>query len=154
MPIKPENKKLYPKNWNEISERIRFKRADHKCEVCGVPNYAIGHRDNKGAFIPVSGNIYLDLYGQGLDLSLKPVVYRQVAAALKVLNNDERRDKKYIMIVLTVAHLDHNPTNCHDNNLKAMCQKCHLNYDSKHHSQTRARTKRANLEKSGQLSLF
>ena len=38
MPIKPENKKLYPKNWKEISKRIRFERAKGLCEKCGA-NY-------------------------------------------------------------------------------------------------------------------
>lgn len=39
MPIKPENKVRYPKNWKEISEDIRFNRAENKCEVCGAENY-------------------------------------------------------------------------------------------------------------------
>ncbi len=38
MPIKPENKKLYPDNWNEIRERIR-QRAKDRCEWCGVVNH-------------------------------------------------------------------------------------------------------------------
>jgi hypothetical protein len=32
-------------------------------------------------------------------------------------------------VVLTVAHLDHTPENCGDDNLKAMCQRCHNRYD-------------------------
>jgi hypothetical protein len=39
MPIKPENKKLYPDNWNQIRERIR-KRANDKCEWCGAINHS------------------------------------------------------------------------------------------------------------------
>ena len=35
-------------------------------------------------------------------------------------------------VVLTVAHLDHTPANCERDNLKAWCQRCHLNYDRKH----------------------
>ena len=31
MPIRKEMKNLYPKNWKEISLRIRFERADNKC---------------------------------------------------------------------------------------------------------------------------
>lgn len=38
---------------------------------------------------------------------------------------------------LTVAHLDHNPQNCADENLLAMCAPCHLRYDAKHHAETR-----------------
>lgn len=37
------------------------------------------------------------------------------------------------IVVLTVAHLDHTPENCADDNLKAMCQRCHLRYDAHHH---------------------
>lgn len=34
------------------------------------------------------------------------------------------------MTVLTISHLDHTPENCGDDNLKAMCQPCHLRYDA------------------------
>ena len=34
-------------------------------------------------------------------------------------------------VVLTVAHLDHTPENCDDDNLAALCQKCHNGYDAK-----------------------
>lgn len=37
------------------------------------------------------------------------------------------------IVVLTVAHLDHTPENCADDNLEAMCQRCHLRYDRHHH---------------------
>jgi len=37
------------------------------------------------------------------------------------------------MVVLTVMHLDHNPQNNDPENLKAACQRCHLNYDKEQH---------------------
>lgn len=43
-------------------------------------------------------------------------------------------------VILTVAHLDHTPENCADDNLLAMCQACHLHYDRDHHAATRAAT--------------
>ena len=46
-------------------------------------------------------------------------------------------------VVLTVAHLDHDETSADPNNLRAMCQRCHLNYDREHH----ARNRRARLER-------
>lgn len=55
-------------------------------------------------------------------------------------------------IVLTVAHLDHTPENCEPENLKAMCQRCHLVYDIPHHNKTRIRRKRETLEKHGQTT--
>ena len=45
-------------------------------------------------------------------------------------------------VVLTVAHLDHTPENCADENLRALCQKCHLAYDAAHHQRNAAATRR------------
>jgi hypothetical protein len=41
-------------------------------------------------------------------------------------------------VILTTAHLDHTPENCDPDNLRAMCQSCHLSYDRDHHAATRA----------------
>lgn len=46
-------------------------------------------------------------------------------------------------VVLTVAHLDHQPEHCADENLRAMCQRCHLRYDRAHHQRNAAATRRA-----------
>ena len=49
-------------------------------------------------------------------------------------------------VVLTTAHLNHTPEDCRPENLRAMCQGCHLHYDREHHAETRAgRTKPADL---------
>lgn len=53
-------------------------------------------------------------------------------------------------IVLTTAHLDHQPENCADDNLKAMCQRCHLRYDRDYHSANQKRRRREALESAGQ----
>ncbi|MEU1550268.1 hypothetical protein [Nocardia sp. NPDC005745] len=50
-------------------------------------------------------------------------------------------------VVLTTAHLDHTPEHCADDNLRAMCQGCHLHYDRDHHAHTAAATRRAALER-------
>lgn len=50
-------------------------------------------------------------------------------------------------VVLTTAHLNHTPEDCRDENLKAMCQGCHLHYDRDHHAETRAATARAERAK-------
>jgi hypothetical protein len=44
-------------------------------------------------------------------------------------------------VVLTTAHLDHQPENCADENLRAMCQRCHLAYDAAHHAANAALTR-------------
>lgn len=53
-------------------------------------------------------------------------------------------------VVLTVAHLDHTPEHCDPENLKAMCQGCHLHYDKDHHAAT-ARVTRHNRRAIGDL---
>ena len=41
-------------------------------------------------------------------------------------------------VVLTTAHLNHRPEDCAPENLRGMCQGCHLWYDRDHHAETRA----------------
>ena len=44
-------------------------------------------------------------------------------------------------VVLTVAHLNHVEMDCRDANLKAMCQRCHLRYDSARHQENARKTR-------------
>ena len=41
-----------------------------------------------------------------------------------------------LRVVLTIAHLDHMPEHNDRFNLRAWCQRCHLNYDKAHHAET------------------
>jgi hypothetical protein len=43
------------------------------------------------------------------------------------------------IVVLTTAHLDHDESNCDDENLRAACQCCHNRYDQAHRLRTRQR---------------
>ena len=56
-------------------------------------------------------------------------------------------------VVLTVAHLNHEPADCRDENLKALCNRCHLRYDSEHHQRNAATTRKKKQEAAGQLRL-
>ncbi len=105
MPIKPENRALYPANWKAISERIRGQRARWRCECSGQ-------------------------CGDSHD-SVDPPTDR--CQALHGFPHPMTTSK----VVLTTAHLDHDPTNCADGNLMAMCQKCHNRYDAAHRAETR-----------------
>jgi hypothetical protein len=105
VPIKKENKHKYAKNWKEISKRIRFERAEGRCECEGE----CGLHTTTGRCIERHG---------------EPARYAKGK------------------IILTVAHLNHDETDCRDENLKAMCQRCHLRYDSKRHKQNSVITRR------------
>lgn len=146
MPIRPENKALYPPDWRKISASIR-ERARHRCENCDLPNYAVGYRDKEGAFHPLAGSGPCDCAGVGrIWPSLERISYREALEFAQASNTEaDGRDadgNRYIVIVLTVAHLDHDPRNCDPSNLKALCQRCHLRYDIEHHGETAARTRR------------
>lgn len=55
---------------------------------------------------------------------------------------------------LTVGHLNHDPSDCSEENLLAMCAPCHLKNDADRHVQTRRANQIARLERCGQLRLF
>lgn len=119
MPIAAENRKRYPSNWRDISARIRFERAESRCECegeCG--KHPAGARCEAR-----HGHINARTGGR---------------------------------ICLTVAHLDHTPEHNDDDNLKAMCNACHLAYDADHHAENARRTReekrRKIAEKAGQLA--
>jgi hypothetical protein len=56
----------------------------------------------------------------------------------------ERHPITHSVVVLTVAHLDHQPENCREENLRALCQRCHNRYDHRHRQRNAAWTRRAN----------
>lgn len=55
------------------------------------------------------------------------------------------------VVVLTIAHLDHDETNNDHGNLRALCQRCHLQHDR---SDNAHRARDARVARSGQGSLF
>ncbi len=136
----PINYKLYPPNWlSEIRPKI-LKRAENKCEVCGVENYNIIFRckyNDKEYYQMQNGNLY---DAENSELAFTNTYYFE----LEPLNKD-----RAIKIILTIAHLNHNTSDNRDENLKAMCQRCHLRYDAKHHAETRKKKQNKN-----QLKLF
>ncbi len=52
MPIKPENKSRYPKDWNTVIRPAILERANHCCENCGVANYSL--RDGKKIILTIA----------------------------------------------------------------------------------------------------
>jgi hypothetical protein len=128
MPIRPENRDRYPKDWPAISAAIR-QRARNKCEWCGVPNGQLGGRTAGGSWhpaIPLGTNC--GSTPSGLDWPKEgDLGWCSVAG-----QGDQYVQLRIVRIVLTVAHLDHTPENCDPANLKALCQRCHNRYDAPH----------------------
>ena len=53
-------------------------------------------------------------------------------------------------VVLTIAHLDHDPTHNDFANLRAWCQACHLAYDAAEHAAHARHTRRRKQQAAGQ----
>ena len=126
MPVKDWSK--YPKDWKEIRKRI-LDRDDHCCKECGIPNYSIGYRDEKGKWYPIEHSLQGD----------------EDAADAK------RKGYKIIKIVLTIAHLNHDTTDNRDENMAALCQLHHLRLDLNQHKTNARETLR---KKKGLQELF
>jgi len=130
----PMDRSKYPKDWPEISKRIRFDRAKGRCEWCNAPHN--GWRDQEGNWF-------------------EP----EFAETFPHMTED------MIKIVITTAHLgidkpDGTPgdkadtMDCRDENLAALCQRCHLNFDRTDHINNRRRNRRLRLVNAGQIEMF
>lgn len=130
----------YPKNWAEISRGIK-ERDGWKCKWCGAPHNALIVRDG-GAW--------------------RVVEMSQVDAL-------ELDGFKVVRVILTTAHLGaahidgtpgdkHDKMDVRDENLAALCQRCHLLYDIDEHiknaSTTRTRKAKDAARDAGQIELF
>ena len=108
----------YPKDWKAIRARI-LERDDHRCKFCGVPNGA--YRNYK------TGREFRTL----IDL---------------IESNVRPSDRgKYSKIVLTIAHIENpDPMDCRDENLAALCQRCHNRLDMPMRQSNARRTRARN----------
>jgi len=113
-----------------------LKRADNKCEFCGVDNYKVFITEN-------NERIYLDKVPRLNGFYYCPDnIGRTIGKC---------REYHLKQIILTVAHLDHDINNNSYDNLKALCQKCHLNYDKLHHATNSRKTRELRKQ---QITLF
>ena len=117
----------YPKNWKTEIRPAVLVRAKNCCEICKVENYshvARGFFNEIEAYQCADGAVVNASNGQLLSSNYFFYI----------------GEKDPIKILLTIAHLDHDVTNNDMSNLKALCQKCHLNHDKEHHAKNRKRT--------------
>lgn len=118
MPIRPDMRHHYTTpEWRALSVKIRKERAKDRCECtgqCGTNHGAENaKRDGRAA----------DPRCSAFEGQPHPVT----GAA----------------VVLTVAHLDHDPANNDEKgNLLALCQRCHNRYDAAHRKANANRTRR------------
>ena len=116
MPIRAENRWLYPIDWPELSRLIRFGRAGSRCERCRRPHRRrVAHLGDGRWWDAAAGCWRSD---RGRALGRQPVALASVRTTF---------------VVLACAHLDHDPGNNAAANLAALCQRCHLRHDAAEH---------------------
>lgn len=131
MPIKPENRARYPANWSEVRAAI-LARAGNCCEKCKVAN---------GQIIARGAGPFAATY----QADTAEVFDAETGEYIASVRMSEYQVKNMVTIVLTIAHLDHQPENCDPDNLRAWCQMHHLRHDAKHHAETARVTRRERL---------
>ncbi|GAB3956673.1 hypothetical protein GCM10028805_47270 [Spirosoma harenae] len=131
MPI--DYSKYHPA-WKKISRFVRRLKARNRCEHCGVKNYAVGYWE-KGIWQPLCGNAEADNLGAGYG------TYKEARKYADEYNehiaSQDSSIPRLVVIVLTVAHLDHDINNNELDNLAALCQRDHLNHDRRDNAKRR-----------------
>lgn len=158
MPIRPENRARYPADWKAISLAAR-ERARWRCKhpYCRAMQYAVGRWELRDVPSPPGTRLLNPLPPHlrrsewvfvpnhvGLRWpSLDRWTYAEARQFAAESWDGGQEVPKLIVIVLTVAHLNHQPEDCRPENMAAMCQRHHLAYDRQHHQQTAYSTRRA-----------
>lgn len=118
MPLRKEFRKFYGREWREVIRPRILERARHRCELCRAPNHRTLVRSIGGSW-RLPGDPFWRLPGGY-------IWHKEFDAPWRTVD-----------IVLTIAHLNHTPGDERDENLKALCQYCHLKTDFWSHRLTR-----------------
>lgn len=128
MPIRQDLRHFYGRVWRTVTRPRILARAGNQCEACEVPN---------STDVTRIGGCWLEekvTWAGGVSL-----IWHDVTGA--IMDPPPAGKKRRIRVVLTIAHLNHTAGDDGDENLKAWCQWCHLNYDKQHHAETRGARK-------------
>lgn len=142
----PFHRERYPKDWPAISKRIR-ERSGGKCECrgeCGTEHNGRCNAPN-GEWIWRGRAQWWDF-----DEFFEGEATERTRVIGTIWGGETIRAVK---VVLTVAHLNHVESDVRDENLLALCQYCHLKYDSDHHQRHAAETRRRKKVSAGQLEM-
>lgn len=142
MPIRPELRHFYRgPAWRATRARI-LERAGNRCEQCGVPNRKTVMRAAGWWALADSVESTVHMMGGAIDgQKVFEFEWHAPARTHIQVSSFPRLICRYVHIVLTIAHLNHVAGDDRDDNLKALCQWCHFNYDKVHHHHTRAARK-------------
>lgn len=115
----PIDYKKYPVNWKtEIVPAVRLRSGD-RCENCQVPNKKLILRGNVNGI-----EVYQDEDGFIFDANTSERIGDDYVGEI-----DQTGKNRFILIILTVAHLNHDINDNSMENLKHLCQRCHNRHD-------------------------
>jgi len=109
------NRKKYSEEWTDVIRPAILKRDNYKCSKCGIKHRSYVLVDSANNYTLISKEEHDEYKPYGANC------YR---------------------VYLQVAHLDHNPDNNSDTNLKSLCPKCHLKNDEQHRNLLRLSSKK------------
>jgi hypothetical protein len=144
MPLRPDLRNLRDANgdlvyrgpaWKARRERL-LERAGNNWDRCKKPNHE---------WVWVWGNKAGDQYWTLLAGIQQRWHYCSQGGWIGnfALYGAQWREARRIRVVLTMAHLAHDPLRNDDEDLAMLCQWCHLNWDKVHHKETRSARKDA-----------
>jgi hypothetical protein len=127
----------YPRDWKVLRGGILL-RANNRCEQCSAPNGEVIARHHEGrSYMLESGEVFDAATGEHLGLA----------------RGSEFDVGRFVRVVLTVAHLDHDESHNDVGNLRALCQLHHLRHDAADNTRRR-RARQASERNEQPLSLL
>lgn len=105
MPIRPDLRPLYPPQWRALGARVRFGRANGRCQGCGRPHLAALLCLPDGRWFDPAAGTWRDRRG-------RPARWPDLIETTRL---------RATRVGLAAAHLDHDPTNNRLRNLRALC---------------------------------
>lgn len=119
MPIRLEHRWLYPIDWEQVSRRVRFTRAQGRCDHCRRPHGRYVQHLGNGVWWDEDRAIWRTGRGKPISVRVTP------------------SQPHMTRVFLACAHLNHDPTDNRDRNLAALCQRCHMVHDAAEHQRRR-----------------
>jgi len=116
----PVDYSKYPPNWKTEIVPAILARAGDRCEFCGLKN---------GSYV---WSFKVDLQENSTGKKYTTTLWSLDKRQYNMFKS--ARGLKRVKVILTVAHLDHDPENWEVtvDRLKALCQRCHFQYDREH----------------------
>ncbi len=135
VPIAPEHRWLYPIDWRELSDFIRFTRAGGRCERCARPHGRVVKHLGEGTWWDDDAETWRDGKGRRVRSLPPPDMLGLDRPCLAGIEPPP----PYLVtrVFIASAHLNHDPGDNRARNLAALCQRCHMIHDAAEHRRRR-----------------